>query len=69
MRLIPGKTKVQVELFKGVTLADLLVCGVTMIMIVFVLVSSLPGKLFITICMTGRGPGWRPEAICGDRRR
>ena len=51
MRLIPGKTKVQVELFKGVTLADLLVCGVTMIMIVFVLVSSLPGKLYITIAL------------------
>ena len=51
MRLIPGKTKVQVELFKGVTLADLLVCGVTMIMIVFVLVSSLPGKLYIIIAL------------------
>ena len=28
MRLIPGKTKVQVELFKGITLADMLVCGI-----------------------------------------
>lgn len=47
MRLIPGKTKVQIELFKGITLADMLVCGVAMLMAVFVLVSSLPGKLYI----------------------
>ncbi|MCI7124894.1 MAG: ATP-binding protein [Agathobaculum sp.] len=47
MRLIPGKTKVQVELFKGITLADMLVCGVAMLMAVFVLLSSLPGKVYI----------------------
>ena len=49
MRLIPGKTKVQVELFKGVTLGDILVAAVAMLMAVFVLISSLPGKLYIII--------------------
>ena len=43
MRLIPGKTKVQVELFKGITLADMLVGGIAMVMAVLVLTSSLPG--------------------------
>ena len=47
MRLIPGKTKVQVELFKGITLADMLVCGIAMVMAVLVLTSSLPGKIYI----------------------
>ena len=37
MRLIPGKTKVQVELFKGITLADMLVCGIAMVMAVLLL--------------------------------
>ncbi len=49
MRLIPGKTKVEIELFKGVTLADILVGGVAAAMLVFVLLSSLPGKLFIAL--------------------
>ena len=47
MRLIPGKTKVQVELFKGITLADMLVSGIAMVMAVLVLTSSLPGKIYI----------------------
>lgn len=49
MRLIPGKIKVQVELFKKVTLADIFVGAIAMIMILFVLISSLPGKLYICI--------------------
>ena len=48
-RLIPGRTKVQVELFKGVRLTDLLVAAVALVMLVFVLVSSLPGKLYFSI--------------------
>ena len=48
-RLIPGRTKVQVELFKGVRLTDLLVAAVALVLLVFVLVSSLPGKLYFSI--------------------
>ncbi|MCQ2430346.1 MAG: hypothetical protein MJ192_08450, partial [Clostridia bacterium] len=49
MRLIPGKTKVQIEFFKGVTLSDILVGLVAVLLIVFVLTSSLPGKLYFVI--------------------
>ncbi len=49
MRMIPGKTKVEIELFKGVTLPDILVGGVAAAMVVFVVLSSLPGKIFIAI--------------------
>ena len=47
MRLIPSKTKVEIELFKGVTLGDILVAGVALTMIVLVLISSLPGRIFV----------------------
>ena len=47
MRLIPGKTKVEIELFKGITLSDILVAGIAMVMVVLVLLSSLPGKVYI----------------------
>ena len=49
MRLIPGKTKVQIELFKGVTLGDIFIGVVAAVLVVFVLTSSLPGKLFFII--------------------
>ena len=48
-RLIPGKTKVQIELFKGVRLADVLVGLVAFLMIVFVVISSLPFKFYIVL--------------------
>ena len=48
-RLIPGKTKVDVELFRGVTLGDVLVAGVGIAMLIFVLLSSLPWKFGICI--------------------
>ena len=51
MRLIPGKTKVSVELFRGVTLGDIIVCGVAMGMLILVLVSNLPWKLGICIAI------------------
>ena len=51
MRLIPGKTKVSVELFRGVTLGDIIVCGVAMGMLILVLVSNLPWKLGICIAV------------------
>ena len=44
-RLIPGKTKVSVELFKGVTIGDIVVGGVGMAMLLLVLISNLPWKL------------------------
>ena len=47
MRLIPSKTKVEIELFKGVTLADILVGGVALTMMILVLISSLPGRILI----------------------
>ena len=48
-RLIPGKTKVQIELFKGVRLTDILVGLIAFFMIVFVVVSSLPLKFYIVL--------------------
>ena len=48
-RLIPGKTKVQVELFKGVRLTDILVGLIAFLMIVFVVISSLPYKFYIVL--------------------
>ena len=44
-RLIPGKTKVQIELFRGVTIGDVVIAGIGMVMLVLVLLSSLPHKL------------------------
>ena len=51
MRLIPGKTKVQIELFKGVSLWDVLIGGVAVAMLLLVLLSSLPFKLAICIAI------------------
>ena len=48
-RLIPGKTKVRVELFRGVTIGDVAVGAVGLGMIVLVLISSLPWKMPICI--------------------
>ena len=48
-RLIPGKTKVRIELFRGIYLADIIVGVVAMAMLVFVLLSTLPGKIWICI--------------------
>ena len=48
-RLIPGKTKVDVELFRGVTFGDLIVGGVGLVMLIFVMLSSLPHKFGISI--------------------
>ena len=46
-RLIPGRTKVHIELFRGVTLRDIVVGVVAMAMLIFVVLSNLPGKLWI----------------------
>ncbi|MBR4607092.1 MAG: DUF87 domain-containing protein [Lachnospiraceae bacterium] len=49
MRLIPGKTKVQIELFKGISLWDVLIGGIGVAMILLVLISSLPFKFVFAI--------------------
>ncbi len=51
MRLIPGKTKVQVEFFKGVTLGDMIVGGIAAVMILLVFASTIPGKWAIAITL------------------
>ena len=48
-RLIPGKTKVKIELFKGIRLTDILVGLIAFLMVVFVLISSLPFKFYIVL--------------------
>ena len=53
MRIIPGKTKVQLELFKGVTLTDMLIGLVGAILLIFVLVSNMPGKMVFAIVIGG----------------
>ena len=47
MRIIPKKTKVSTELFKGLSLADILVAFFGILIMFFVFISSLPGKLWI----------------------
>ena len=53
VRLIPGKTKVDVELFRGVTLGDVVVAGVGLVLIVLLILSNLPYKLGICIGVAG----------------
>ena len=48
-RLIPGKTKVSVELFKGVMIGDIVVGGLAMAMLLLALISNLPWKLGVCI--------------------
>ena len=43
-RLIPGKTKVQVELFRGVKIGDVVVAGIGLAMLILILISSLPHR-------------------------
>ena len=50
-RLIPGKTKVQLELFKGIMLSDIAVGAVVGIMLVFIVSSSLPYKGYICLAL------------------
>ena len=48
-RLIPGKTKVSIELFRGVTIGDIIVCAIAFAMLLLVFISNMPGKLWICI--------------------
>ena len=49
MRLIPGKTKVKIELFKGVTLGDVIIGGIGGLLLVLIVVSSLPHKIYFAV--------------------
>ncbi|SDB57491.1 AAA-like domain-containing protein [Ruminococcaceae bacterium FB2012] len=49
MRLIPGKTKVKIELFRGITLGDIIVGVITLGLTALVLLSTLPGRVYITV--------------------
>ena len=49
MRLIPGKTKVQIELFKGVTLPDMIIGIIAVGLGTLVLISSLPFRFPIIV--------------------
>ncbi len=51
MRIIPKKTKVSTEFFKGVSFADILVGFLGVLIMFFVLISSLPYKLWIELAL------------------
>ncbi len=47
MRLIPGKTKVKIELFKGITIGDIIVGIVVLGLVTLLILSTFPGKVYI----------------------
>ncbi len=50
MRIIPGNTKVKIEIFKGIGVWDLLVAAIAAIMLALIVMSTLPFKLaFIVV--------------------
>jgi hypothetical protein len=51
MWLIPGKTKIQTEIFKGVSFADILIGIVTGIIFACLLFSNLPNKFMISVVL------------------
>ncbi|MBR1459261.1 MAG: DUF87 domain-containing protein [Oscillospiraceae bacterium] len=52
MRLIPGRTKVRIELFRGVTIGDVIVAVLILGLAVLVLLSTFPGKIVIAGVLT-----------------
>ena len=55
MRLIPGRTKVKIELFRGITLGDVIVGAVTLGLITLIILSSFPARLYIGAAVFGLG--------------
>ena len=49
MRIIPGNTKVQIEIFKVITLWDLLVGAIEAVMLALIVVSTLPFKMVFVV--------------------
>ncbi len=51
MRLIPGKTKVGLELFKGITLKDMAVYAVAVLLAILALFSNLPRRVYLALAV------------------
>ena len=51
MRLIPGRTKVRIELFRGVTIGDMIVAILVLGLAALVVLSTFPGKIVIAAIM------------------
>ena len=51
MRLIPGKTKVKIELFKGVGIGDIVVGIIGIGLVTLLLMSTIPFKYYISIAI------------------
>ena len=51
MRLIPGKTKVKIEIFRGITLGDVIIGVIVLGLLALVAISTLPGRLYIAIAV------------------
>ena len=47
MRLIPGRTKVKIELFRGITIGDVIVGTITLGLSALVVLSTFPGRMTI----------------------
>ena len=54
-RLIPGKTKVNIELFRGVTVWDVLIAAAALAMDIFVFFSNLPMRFLIAVIVLSIG--------------
>ena len=57
MRMIPGKTKVKIELFRGVRIADAVIGAFFLGLIVLVISSNLPGMWIIALVLLLLGVG------------
>ena len=51
MRIIPKKTKVSIEFFKGVDIIDLIIGMIGIFLVAMVVMSSLPFKLPLTMVL------------------
>ncbi len=51
MRLIPGKTKVKIELFRGITIGDIIVGMIGLTLLTLVLLSTFPGRIYIIVAI------------------
>lgn len=50
-RLIPGRTKVNIELFKGVSLTDMAVAAVALVLLALIAVSNLLYKIYLMLAV------------------
>lgn len=55
MRVIPRRTKVKMEFFRNITLADILLGIVVLAVTILLLVSNIPYKIFITLAWVAFG--------------